>query len=244
IIVNYKKSVNIRNMINYFIFTPPMQYEIFSTQKRMIQWKTFMKLLVQLMFLYFMTAFILLQFILPEMLILKNEINDNIVLLGIVFRIMLAANLVWMVSMYLNVYETYLPAYAALCGLPQTFCKDWWNSETLTVFWRRWNLPVHNCLKYNVALPLIRCGYSQSASNFIVFAVAGIIHEYLNTFPFGIYNGMAFVFTLLEIPAGYLNVCITKKFGNVYGNLFLWMYLIFTHCLAIISTFLFHVPHN
>jgi len=27
------------------------------------------------------------------------------------------------------------------------FYKDWWNAETLDMYWRNWNLPVHNVSK-------------------------------------------------------------------------------------------------
>lgn len=60
-----------------------------------------------------------------------------------------------------------------------SFEGKWWLTTNLNAFWRNWNLPVYNCLKYNVATPLRKSGYSLIVTNIITYTVAGIIHEFL-----------------------------------------------------------------
>jgi diacylglycerol O-acyltransferase-1 len=47
--------------------------------------------------------------------------------------------------MFYSVFHSYLNLCGELLRFgDRLFYRDWWNAQTLDVYWRNWNLPVHN----------------------------------------------------------------------------------------------------
>ncbi|KAJ6242726.1 sterol o-acyltransferase [Anaeramoeba flamelloides] len=76
---------------------------------------------------------------------------------------------------------------------PRGFYSDWWNKNTLKMFWRDWNRPVNFfAIKY-IYLPCKRVGVSSNLSGIIVFVISGLLHEYLLWGMFGNWNYWVFI---------------------------------------------------
>lgn len=60
--------------------------------------------------------------------------------------------------------------------------SDFWNSETITYFWRTWNIPVHRWAVRHVYKPIVNNGYSKLTASVVVFFVSAFFHEYLVCF--------------------------------------------------------------
>ncbi|KAF2885916.1 hypothetical protein ILUMI_20257 [Ignelater luminosus] len=232
-LLEYPNNVTIKNLFTYFIFTPPIQYQPCLHSKINPNWIAIIKYAVKQFLVLYVTLFIGIQYLYPELQTLRGTENGWIHDLRCGTNIALPVAICWIFYCYISTYRVYLPAYAEFTGMKNTvFSTDWWNSEDLNVFWRKWNIPVHECLKFNVVVPLMKNGYSKMFSIFVAYILAGILHEYLNSLPLGVYNGMHMFFTLLEIPAGYITTYIGEKFGKRIGNLTLWAYLIIFHTIG------------
>lgn len=70
----------------------------------------------------------------------------------------------------------------SLFGSFLTNFRDFWNAETVTVFWKTWNIPVHRWALRHLHMPLIRNGFSKTTAALVVFIVSAIFHEYLVSF--------------------------------------------------------------
>mmetsp|Transcript_39329 Transcript_39329/g.38878 ORF Transcript_39329/g.38878 Transcript_39329/m.38878 type:complete len:125 (+) Transcript_39329:464-838(+) len=85
----------------------------------------------------------------------------------------------WLIMFYSH-FHTYFNAFADLTGFSdRCFYLDWWNSTSLSQYWRKWNLPVHNWLTRHIYLPSMRRGHSKALSMFLVFLFSAVLHEFI-----------------------------------------------------------------
>ena len=106
----------------------------------------------------------------------------------------------WLVVFYC-LFHTYLNLFAEGLGFAdRNFYSDWWNSESLGEYWRKWNLPVHNFLFRHIYFPLLRRKVSRTVSMLIVFGVSAFFHEYIVGGALGIWNMMAFNAMMGNVP--------------------------------------------
>ena len=62
----------------------------------------------------------------------------------------------WLVIFY-STFHAYLNFWGELTRFSdRRFYLDWWNAENLSVFWRKWNFPIHSFLFRHVYYPLRR----------------------------------------------------------------------------------------
>lgn len=61
----------------------------------------------------------------------------------------------------------------------QEFCSDWWNSEDLRVYWKKWNYPVYDWMLRSIYIPVQRMGLGDFGSQLSVFLVSGLLHDYV-----------------------------------------------------------------
>lgn len=57
--------------------------------------------------------------------------------------------------------------------------KDWWNAETTSAYWAKWNYQAHSVFKDCVFIPVLKMGYTKRQASLAVFFITGIWHEYL-----------------------------------------------------------------
>ena len=62
------------------------------------------------------------------------------------------------------------------------FFSDFWNAETLSVFWKTWNIPVHRWAVRHVYKPMVSFGFSKMSASVAVFFISAFFHEYLVKF--------------------------------------------------------------
>ncbi len=56
------------------------------------------------------------------------------------------------------------------------------------MYWRHWNLPVHNWLVRHCFFPIMNWGYSKSTAAIAVFLFSASMHEFLVSAPFRIFR--------------------------------------------------------
>lgn len=103
------------------------------------------------------------------------------------------------------------------------FYKDWWNAPTLGIYWRNWNLPVHNWLRRHVYSPALRHGFSNLQAQAAVFLLSAAFHEVLISVPCHTIKLWAFWGMMGQIPLVILTRWLYRKLRKAaYGNVIFW----------------------
>lgn len=135
-------------------------------------------------------------------------------------------------------FYTFFHSYLNLIGevlrfADRSFYQDWWNAESISIFWKNWNQPVHRWAKRHIYVPLLKKGYSKLTATTIVFIVSGIFHEYIFSIPLKMLSYWAFLGMIVQVPFAIL----TSKVEGHYANIFVWFSLIIGQPLCILALF-------
>lgn len=98
----------------------------------------------------------------------------------------MVGNVGWVLYFYTYGFLYHFASFSMIWGSENvTIGYDWWNAESTSVFWTKWNYQVHTWLKELIYVPLLKAGYNRKASSYIVAFISGILHEYMvSNFPF------------------------------------------------------------
>lgn len=130
----------------------------------------------------------------------------------------------WLVMFYC-IFHVYLNAFADLTGFAdRNFYEDWWNSNTLGEYWRKWNMPVHNWLTRHIYFPLMRRGYSKAFGMFVVFMFSAVMHEYLLAGCIDAITMIGFNTMAFQLPFIILQEKYKKYLGGEVGNISFWIF--------------------
>lgn len=100
------------------------------------------------------------------------------------------------------------------------FYRDWWNAASFGEYYRNWNVVVYDYLyEYVYRDVYIRCGKGgRVLASCAVFALSGLVHEYIIGFTLGFCYPILFVeFSGLGLLLGFI------KCNSAVGNVFLWI---------------------
>ena len=139
-----------------------------------------------------------------------------------------------MVTIYLLFF--YLVFQCALNILAElTFTKerefylDWWNSSSVSEFWRLWNRTVYKWMCRHVYLPTIE-GHPFAlpkqkpfVSALVTFVTTAIIHEYVMTVTFKMVRPFLFLVIIGQIPIVFLTKAFKSKHAFVAANMSMWI---------------------
>lgn len=107
------------------------------------------------------------------------------------------------------------------------------NADSVSVFWRKWNIPVHLWCVRHVYKPLRHKGYSALFASNFVFAISGVFHEYAVCVPLKMVNVHFFIAmasqALSEVVLDMLHV---PKHAR---NHFMWLSVLFGQSLLVIT---------
>lgn len=59
------------------------------------------------------------------------------------------------------------------------FYKDWWNSPSLDIFWRKWNILVHEWLLRHIFITSMKAKASKQTATLLTFLISAILHEFV-----------------------------------------------------------------
>lgn len=104
------------------------------------------------------------------------------------------------------------------------FYSDWWNSTNFSVYYRTWNIIVHDWLYLYVYKDLYEyvTGRNRVLSQLLVFSLSAVFHEFILGFTFQFFFPVLFI---LFQGAGVVLIFITKKEHKSFGNIFMWLSL-------------------
>ena len=165
-----------------------------------------------------------------------------------VLKLAIPNHLIWLMFFYLY-FHSFLNLVAELMRFAdREFYLDFWNSESVSVFWKTWNIPVHRWAVRHVYKPFVRNGFGRFTAAFAVFAVSAFLHEYLVSIPLKMFRLWACAGMLVQLPLSILSDKYIK--GGRAGNIVVWLSLILGQPMAILmyvhDWYLLHHPeaHN
>eukprot|EP00761_Pharyngomonas_kirbyi_P004356 gb/GECH01004360.1/.p1 GENE.gb/GECH01004360.1/~~gb/GECH01004360.1/.p1 ORF type:complete len:198 (+),score=20.66 gb/GECH01004360.1/:1-594(+) len=132
--------------------------------------------------------------------------------------------IVWLLASY-AVFHCYLNAVAEVTRYrDRLWYKDWWNAESFDVFWRKWNMPVHEWMLKHVYFSGLQHNLSKPAAVWTTFIISAVMHEMVMSLVFRTIRPWFFLGMASQIPFLFLSRYFqhTKRVGNVlmWGALF------------------------
>ncbi|MCP9264783.1 DGAT1 [Dirofilaria immitis] len=139
------------------------------------------------------------------------------------------------------------------------FSLDFWNAETLPVFWKTWNIPVHRWALRHIYWPMVFNGFSKMSASCAVFFVsafftnisycAGALCQACDlkvSVPLHMFRFWAYLCMMAQIPLSIFTEKVLK--GGRFGNIVMWLSLILGQPLAILmyvhDWYVAHYPHS
>jgi len=160
--------------------------------------------------------------------IIKNSLvafdtKDYVHLLERVLKLSVPNACIWLLMFY-GFFHSWLNLTGELLRFgDRLFYKDWWNAQTLDVYWRQWNLPVHNWVVRHVYAPSLRHGLSSIQAQVIAFFLSAALHEILISVPCHRFRLWAFWGMLGQLPLIALTRLVAIKLKRpVWGNVVFW----------------------
>jgi len=229
----YPNNLTIANLY-YYMFAPTLCYELCFPRTPSRRKIFILKRVTELITFSFIIAALSQQWLIPAV---KNSIvpSSEMNLAHLVERLLNLAipnHILWLLGFY-ALFHSALNLMAELLRFAdREFYMDFWNSETITDFWRSWNIPVHRWAVRHVYKPIVSRGYSKLTASTAVFFLSGFFHEYLISTPLHIFRLWAFSGMLAQIPLNF----VTEKLlgGGRSGNIVIWLSLILGQPMAIL----------
>ncbi|KOC62330.1 Sterol O-acyltransferase 1, partial [Habropoda laboriosa] len=199
----------------YFMFAPTLIYQDNYPRSKKIRWNVIVSNFVEVLTIIVFVALLYERLLYPNFRDYgKQPIELGILILNILSS-MLPGILLFLCGFYLLLH-CWMNAFAELLRFSdKMFYKDWWNSDCYSVYYRTWNIVVHDWLytyiykdMYEVLTPR-----NKTLPVCVVFAISSIFHEYILCFTVRFfYPVMLFMFGGIGLTV----VFVLKTAGNVF----------------------------
>ena len=209
-----------------FLFLPTLCYQPSYPQSTTMSGRFLFKNFLELIVSLSMMKILIEQYALPAAEHAMEHLASSKVL-AIIERILelsVPCLCVWLLGFYAVFHALFNLTAELLYFGDRTFYLDWWNARDLADYWRLWNIPVYLWLKRHVHKPLRAKGFSPIFSQFIIFLISALFHEYLIAIPTRTTTALASIVMTLQVPL----ICLTKYVSHRYpaswfGNCFFWV---------------------
>lgn len=244
----YPKNLTISNLV-YFWWAPTLVYQPVYPRTPVIRWRFVARQAAELatciVFMVLLTG----QYAVP---ILENSLShvqdmNFILMLERLMKLATVSIVIWLLGFF-ALFQSFLNILAELTRFAdRDFYQDWWNSGSLGTYWKLWNKPVSNYFRRHLYVPMLKRGWSQFVSSFVVFFVSAVLHEVLVGFPTHSIVGVAFLSMILQIPLVLVTQPLEKMRGpgTTIGNCVFWLSFFLGQPLGVlVYYFAFNVKNN
>ncbi|VDN07347.1 unnamed protein product [Thelazia callipaeda] len=218
----------------YFIFAPTLCYELHFPRSNRCRKSFIMKRMAELICLTLIIVALCQQWVAP---LLRNSVEPFTTMnFGLcierVLKLAIPNHVIWLISFY-TIFHSFLNLVAELMKFAdRQFYLDFWNAETLAVFWKTWNIPVHRWALRHIYRPMLSNGFSKMNAACAVFFVSAFFHEYLVSIPLHMFRYWAYLCMMAQIPLSLFTEKVLK--GGRPGNIVMWLSIILGQPLAIL----------
>ncbi|CAK7204627.1 hypothetical protein SEUCBS139899_007386 [Sporothrix eucalyptigena] len=224
----YPQNITMGNLI-YFWWAPTLVYQpAYPRTPGPIRWMFVTKRLAEVfglsVFIWFCSA----QYAAP---VLQNSLTkiaslDLFAILERLLKLSTISLVIWLAGFF-AVFQSFLNAVAEITRFgDRGFYDDWWNSESLGVYWRTWNKPVYHFFRRHVYSPLLGRGWSPTSASLMVFVISALLHELAVGIPTHNIIGVAFFGMLMQLPLIFATMPLEKMHsptGRLLGNSTFWI---------------------
>lgn len=213
----------------YFMAAPTLIYQTSYPRSERIRKRFVLRRLAELLFCLALQFFLVEQYVVPTV---RNSLRymdngDWMPMIERVLKLAIPNTAIWLL-MFFALFHSWLNLTAELLRFgDRLFYKDWWNAHSLDIYWRYWNLPVHNWILRHVYAPLLRRKISNYVALLFSFLLSAVLHEVLISVPCHTVRLWAFWGMLLQVPM----IMLTHLVGRVlkmpvWGNVIFWFFFL------------------
>ncbi|CAL8147646.1 unnamed protein product [Orchesella dallaii] len=142
-----------------------------------------------------------------------------------VFSMMLPGILGLILGFFLLLHSWHNAFAEMLCFGDRLFYKDWWNCSSFHMYYKTWNILVHDWLYTYIFKDAWEMGlakYHKALPTILVFVISSLFHEYVLSFAFNFFFPV-----LLTLFGGFgLALTFVKNSDSASGNILMWLSLI------------------
>ncbi|KAM3717198.1 Diacylglycerol O-acyltransferase [Dirofilaria immitis] len=229
----YPRNLTLRNLY-YFIFAPTFCYELQFPRTNGRRKAFIIKRTAEFGCLALIIIALCQQWVAP---LLRNSVESFTTMnfslcIERILKLAVPNHIIWLISFY-TIFHSFLNLIAELMEFAdRQFYLDFWNAETLPVFWKTWNIPVHRWALRHIYWPMVFNGFSKMSASCAVFFVSAFFHEYLVSVPLHMFRFWAYLCMMAQIPLSIFTEKVLK--GGRFGNIVMWLSLILGQPLAIL----------
>ncbi|VDK64930.1 unnamed protein product [Onchocerca ochengi] len=243
----YPHNLTLQNLY-YFIFAPTLCYELQFPRTNGRRKSFIMKRTAEFVCLTLIITALCQQWVVP---LLRNSVEPFTTMnfslcIERVLKLAVPNHIIWLIFFY-TIFHSFLNLIAELTEFAdRQFYLDFWNAETLAVFWKTWNIPVHRWALRHIYWPMVFNGFSKMNAACAVFFVSAFFHEYLVSVPLHMFRFWAYLCMMAQIPLSIFTEKVLK--GGRPGNIAMWLSLILGQPLCILmyvhDWYVAHYPHS
>lgn len=199
-IISYPQNVTLSNLAAFIITSTNLTYTLNGVKRKPRDFKKASKLICYSIIAHYLCAFLLHQFIIPDVelasqyLFRRNIFSLIAVTFKLVVRLFIPSQknfalnftfqipifILWLIYFYFYCFKCYMGLFGCVWGTEDAnLMDDWWNAETTTIYWSKWNVQVHTSFKNCIFVPLLKMGYTKLQASLAVSLLSGVLHEYL-----------------------------------------------------------------
>ncbi|KKA31024.1 hypothetical protein TD95_004110 [Thielaviopsis punctulata] len=223
----YPRNVTMSSLV-YFWWAPTLVYQPVYPRTERIRWVFVAKRLSEAFFLSVFIWFMSAQYAVP---VLNNSLPvirelDMFSILERLLKLSTISLVIWLAGFF-ALFQSSLNALAEImCFGDRSFYDDWWNSDSLGMYWRTWNKPVNQFFRRHLYSPLVGRGWGAASASGLVFFLSAVLHELLVGVPTHNIIGVAFLGMFIQIPLILLTQPLEKMkspTGKLLGNSIFWV---------------------
>ena len=205
----------------YFFFAPTIIYRDQYVRRSEIRWNIVFKNLSTFVFLIFYVWCVFKGLCMPLFRNTNGTPNSVRHFFGSVL-FSSVSGMICMLSLFYGILHSWMNLFGELLRFgDRLFYEDWWNAEDFGVYYRKWNIIVHEFLYYYIYQDTIRFSrgmISRIKARYFVFFISAMVHEIIVTATIG------FFFPILLIMFGGPGaILVNVKLGrSAYSGAIFW----------------------
>ncbi|XP_055708622.1 sterol O-acyltransferase 1 isoform X2 [Phlebotomus papatasi] len=208
----------------YFFFCPTLIYRDSYPRTKEIRWKVAFFHFLDVIGVILYLSFIFERVLLPNF----NQFGDNEIDLSTlvlsIFGSMMPGTIIFILGFYCLLHA-WLNGFAEVLRFgDRMFYQDWWNSTSFSMYYRKWNVVVHDWLYTYIYKDLyenVFCGNRVAATS-AVFVISAIFHEIVLIFAFRFFYPVLFI---LFAGTGTFLMALGQRYPKAFGNILMWLSL-------------------